>query len=69
MPDFQISLQAARLNAGLTQKEVAQAMHVPRKTVDSWENGTLEPKISQGRQLSELFRIPIEYIFFTEQIK
>lgn len=44
-------------------------MHVPRKTVDSWENGTLEPKISQGRQLSELFRIPIEYIFFTEQIK
>ena len=64
MPDFQISLEAARLNAGLTQEDVAEALHVARKTVASWENGTLEPKISQGRQFSELFKIPLEYIFF-----
>lgn len=64
MPDFQISLTAARVNAGLTQEDVAKALCVRKKTVDQWERGAANPAISQGRALSVLFNIPLDYIFF-----
>ena len=34
-----ISLEAARVNAGLTQEELAQKMGVSRQSVFDWENG------------------------------
>lgn len=37
MDKFQISLAAARVNAGLTQEEVAKAMKVGKQTIVSWE--------------------------------
>ena len=45
---FQISLASARVNAEMTQEEVAKYMHVGKQTVVSWEKGTSEPKMSQG---------------------
>lgn len=63
MATLQISLAAARVNAGLTQDEVAKALHVGKQTVVSWEHGKTEPKISQSRQLSELYNIPLDNIF------
>lgn len=63
MDILQISLAAARVNAGMTQDDVARQMHVGKQTIVSWEKGLTEPKISQCRQLSELYGIPIENIF------
>ena len=63
MDKFQISLAAARVNAGLTQEEVAKAMKVGKQTIVSWEKGNSEPKMSQSRELSELYNIPLDYIF------
>ena len=37
-----ISLEAARVNAGLTQEELAQKMGVSRQSVFDWENGKRE---------------------------
>lgn len=39
-----ITLQAARVNAGLTQEELAEKMGVSRVTVINWENGKSEMK-------------------------
>ena len=36
---FRISLAAARVNAELTQDEVAKKLHVGKQTVVSWEKG------------------------------
>ena len=44
MDKFQISLAAARVNAGLTQEEVAKAMKVGKQTIVSWEKGNSERK-------------------------
>ncbi len=61
---LQISLAAARVNAGMTQNDVAEALHVSKNTVVKWEKGESEPSIQTARKLSELFNFPIEHIFF-----
>lgn len=63
MAEIQISLAAARVNAGLTQDDVARAMKVSKNTVVAWEKGMTEPKISQSRELSQLYKIPLDNIF------
>ena len=60
---IQISLAAARVNAGLTQEEVAKRLKVGKQTIVSWEKGKSEPKVSQSRELSKLYNMPLDYIF------
>ena len=61
---LQISLAAARVNAGLTQEDVARELRVSKQTVVDWEKGKSEPKITQGRKLSSLYNMPLDYIIF-----
>lgn len=58
-----ISLAAARVNAKLTQEEVAKKLHINKQTIVAWEKGESEPKVSQAMALSELYKIPIDNIF------
>lgn len=67
MEKLQISLAAARVNAGMTQEDVAREMHVSKQTIVSWEKGNSEPSISQGRELSKLYKMPLKYIFLPEE--
>lgn len=67
MTSLKISLAAARVNAGLTQDDVAKVLKVGKQTVSSWEKGKSEPKMSQSRQLSELYKMPLDYIFLPEK--
>lgn len=64
MEKLRISLAAARVNAELTQSEVAKMLHVSPNTLVAWEKGKAEPSISQGRTLSELYKIPLAHIIF-----
>lgn len=64
MEKLQITLAAARVNAKMTQEDVAREMHVSKQTVVNWEKGNSEPSISQSKKLSELYSMPLEYIFF-----
>lgn len=66
---IKISLAAARVNAGLTQDEVVKELGIAKNTLVAWEKGTSEPKISQARELSELYHIPLDCIFFATTIK
>ena len=66
METIRISLAAARVNAGYTQEEVAKIMHVGKQTVLNWEKGKTEPKTSQARKLSEIYNMPIQFIFFED---
>lgn len=60
---LQISLAAARVNAKMTQDQVAKKLHVAKQTIVNWENGKTEPTINQARQLSELYGIGLDNIF------
>ena len=57
-----ISLKAARVNANMTQDEVARRLSKTKPTIVNWENGVTEIKYNDLRELSELYQMPIEYI-------
>lgn len=58
-----ISLEAARVNANLTQKELAKILGVSNTTIVNWEAGVSEPSLSNLRKISELSGIPMDFIF------
>ena len=49
-----ITMRAARVNAGLTQRNIADAMHVSPNTVHFWETGKVIPKPAQFEMYSRL---------------
>lgn len=67
MNDFQISLVAARANAGLTQEEAAVKVGVTRHTIINWEKGKITPRIPELEMLSKVYGIPVDYIFLPKK--
>lgn len=63
METIQISLAAARVNAGLTQEDVAKRMHISKKTIINWEKGKNIPSLASVQALSCIYNIPIGNIF------
>ena len=60
---FQISLASARVNAGMTQDEVAKHLHKSKQTIINWEKGRVIPGIPEVEMLSRLYGIPVDFIF------
>lgn len=65
--DVKISLAAARVNAGMTQSEVAEVMHVSKQTIVNWEKGKIVPKTAQLSFLCQLYKMSIDYIFLPRE--
>lgn len=63
MEKLQISLAAARVNAKLTQAEVAEKMHLNKQTIVNWENNRIVPKPAQLEMMSRIYDIPVDNIF------
>lgn len=60
---LQISLAAARVNAKMTQDDVAKAMHVSKTTIVNWEKGKIIPGIPELTMLCSIYSIPTDNIF------
>ena len=54
---MRITMKAARVNRGLTQAEVADALNVTKKTVSYWENGKTIPKLDKIELLCNLLHV------------
>lgn len=61
---YQISLEAARVNAGLDQKSAAKKLGVSSKTLCSWENYITFPNAIQIVKICELYGAPYDIINF-----
>ena len=59
-----ITLKAARVNAGYTQKAVAKIMKVSNKTVGNWEKGISFPNAQQIEVLCNLYGVSYDHINF-----
>lgn len=55
---MKINLKAARVNAGLTQEEVAKLVHKNKQTIVNWENGKTAIDVANFKQLCKLYQVP-----------
>ena len=61
---FKISLEAARVNAKLSQKEAAKLLNVSNKTLCSWESGKTFPSAEMVDKICKLYAVPYDNINF-----
>lgn len=64
---IKISLAAARVNAGFTQKEVAEIMHINKQTLVNWERGKIIPKQACVEMLARIYNFPVNHILLPLQ--
>lgn len=64
---FKISLKAARVNAGLTQSQVAKKMAKNKQTIVNWENGITIIDMANFNALCELYKVPKDSIFLPKK--
>ena len=57
---IEMKLKDARIQAGLTQEQVAEKLMVSRQTISNWENGKSLPDIVSIMSLSDLYQISID---------
>jgi putative transcriptional regulator len=62
------SIRERRIQAGLTQADLAAALEVSRQTVISIENGRYLPSLPLAFRIARLFKVSLEQLFnFTEE--
>ena len=61
---LKISLKAARVNAGLSQKEAAKLLKVSNKTLHSWESGETSPSAKYIDAICELYKVSYDNLNF-----
>ena len=61
---MKLTLRAARVNAGLTQDEVATTIKKSKNTIVSYEKGRSVPDIETGKALARLYGMSVDDIIF-----
>lgn len=64
-----ITLEAARVNAGFTQKESAEKLGVSTKTLQNYESGESVPNWDMVQKIGELYCFPTDFIFFGSALR
>lgn len=60
----QVSLTAARVNAGYTQDEAAKKVGITKRTLMNWESGKSFPSVDKAYMLCELYNASFDDIIF-----
>lgn len=63
MSNFKITLKAARVNAGLTQKEIAEILNRSESTIINWENGKTKISVRDFKRLCSALNVNESEIF------
>jgi DNA-binding XRE family transcriptional regulator len=62
-----ISIKAARVNAGLTQTEVADHVGKTKNTIASYESYTTTPDIQTAQAMAKLFKMSVDDIIWVQE--
>lgn len=63
------NLKFYRQNSGLTQKQVAEALHIERTTYTYYENGKTLPNVITLKKLAEIYNVPVDCLMPSESNK
>lgn len=61
---MKITVKAARVNAGLTQADVAKKLNKSKNTIVNYEKGVCMPDIETGKALAKLYGMSVDDIIF-----
>lgn len=64
---LRITLEAARVNAGMLQKEVCERIGVSLTTLVNWESGKTFPSVDKAQELAGLYGIRLDDINFCKK--
>ncbi len=59
---FSNRLKELRMEAGISQRTLANAINATQKAIDFWEKGINEPKLSFLIKLAQFFNVSIDYL-------
>lgn len=57
-----LRLEQLRKAAGYSQELIARRLEVSRATIDNWEKGLTEPKMSDLKKIAKLFNVSLDYL-------
>lgn len=60
-----ISLKAARVNANLTQDDVAKTLSISKNTIINYEKYTSKPSVERAKELAELYGMSVDDIIWS----
>jgi len=66
--DVRISLRAARVNAGLTQKKASDMLRIGTSTLQGYENGRRIPRWDLVERMQRLYGIDSANLFLSADI-
>ena len=66
--EFHEKLQALRKQKGLTQEELAEALHVSRTAVSKWESGRGYPNIDSLKATAAFFSVTVDALLSGEEL-
>lgn len=66
---IQISLKAARVNAGLTILKAAKSIGIGKDTLMKWEKNPWLVNTLYQQRIAETYSIPIDFIFFGQSLE
>ena len=66
MPDYQVTLAAARVNRHMSQKEAAEKLGISRELLIKIESGKREPKPYELLAFSQLYQVPMELLSISQ---
>lgn len=61
---MKLTLKAARVNKGLTQKDAAKLMGVSRNVISTWERQISFPDVLQVKRIEEVYGLQFQEIIF-----
>ena len=61
---MKISIRAARVNVGLSQKDAAIRLGISNKTLGNWENGITFPPVDKIPVICELYGVSYDNLNF-----
>lgn len=60
-------LLSLRKQQGLTQLELAEALHISRQAISKWETGEATPSLENLKSLSQLYQVPLGQLLGEDQ--
>ena len=55
-------LRQVRLSRGMSQQELAEALHASQAAISGWETGKYDPGMKNWKAIADLFGVPVDYL-------